>query len=118
MTDSDFEDSADFDVKDISSILKDIDSANLALDSIDVRADKLTASIMSLLKAQSQPNPYANIEPELLEDEVDVLSVESVTITSQITSDDPSSSALSEQVSKEDSATSDKASTNSTSPAP
>jgi hypothetical protein len=32
MTDSDFEDNADFDVDDISSILKDIDNANLALD--------------------------------------------------------------------------------------
>ncbi|KAF9998147.1 hypothetical protein BGZ79_008178 [Entomortierella chlamydospora] len=113
MTDSDFED-ANFDINDISSILKDIDSANLALDSIDVRADKLTASIMSLLKAQSLPNPYANIEPEPLEDEVSVLSVESVTITSEITLDAPSPSTLS----KEDSAASEKSSSNSSSPAP
>lgn len=32
MTDSDFEDNADFDVNNISNILKDIDNANLALD--------------------------------------------------------------------------------------
>ncbi|KAF9438273.1 hypothetical protein BGZ76_008914 [Entomortierella beljakovae] len=83
MTDSDFEDAADFDIKDISSILKDIDSANSALDTIDVRADKLKASIVSLLQAQSLPNPYANVEPQPLENESDVVNVESsTTITS------------------------------------
>ncbi|KAF9204921.1 hypothetical protein BGZ49_004717 [Haplosporangium sp. Z 27] len=102
MTDSDFEDS-DFDVKDISSILKDIDSANLALDSIDIRADKLKASIASLLQAQSQPNPYANIQPEPLEDNVDALNVESISITSETTIETPSSSSQSEQTLEEDS---------------
>ncbi|KAF8933883.1 hypothetical protein BGZ58_006071 [Dissophora ornata] len=67
MTDSDFEDVADFDVNDISNIMKDIDSANLALDAMEGRAEKLTASIMSLLKAQSQPNPYINTEPAPLD---------------------------------------------------
>ncbi|KAF9954527.1 hypothetical protein BGZ72_004500 [Mortierella alpina] len=68
MTDPDFDD-ADFDVKDISSILKDIDSANLALDALDGRAEKLTASLASLLKAQSGPNPFTNAEPAPLEEE-------------------------------------------------
>ncbi|KAI7818647.1 hypothetical protein BC939DRAFT_462378 [Gamsiella multidivaricata] len=72
MTDPDFEDAGDFDVKDISTILKDIDSANLALDVMDGRADKLRESIMSLLKAQSQPNPYANTEANSLELELDL----------------------------------------------
>ncbi|KAG0029503.1 hypothetical protein BGZ81_003733 [Podila clonocystis] len=70
MTDSDFDDTefdADFDAKDISSILNDIDKANLALDTLDVRADKLTASLASLLKAQSQPNPFQHVEPAPLE---------------------------------------------------
>ncbi|KAF9294156.1 hypothetical protein BGZ74_011396 [Mortierella antarctica] len=70
MTDSDFDESefdADFDAKDISSILKDIDNANLALDTLDVRADKLTASLASLLKAQSQPNPFQHVETAPLE---------------------------------------------------
>ncbi|KAF9920494.1 hypothetical protein FBU30_009684 [Linnemannia zychae] len=61
MTAPEFDD-ADFDIKDISSILRDIDSVNLALDSLDGRADRLTANLASLLKAQSQPNPYANVE--------------------------------------------------------
>ncbi|KAF9286242.1 hypothetical protein BGZ68_003081 [Mortierella alpina] len=69
MTDPDFEDAADFDVNDISNILKDIDSANLALDALDGRAEKLTASLASLLKAQSGPNPFANVEPAPLEEE-------------------------------------------------
>ncbi|KAF9307684.1 hypothetical protein BG003_000377, partial [Podila horticola] len=71
MTDPDFDNTefdADFDAKDISSILSDIDNANLALDSLDVRADKLTASLASLLKAQSQPNPFQHVEPAPLED--------------------------------------------------
>ncbi|KAF9575932.1 hypothetical protein EC968_000893 [Mortierella alpina] len=69
MTDPDFEDAADFDVNDISNILKDIDSANLALDALDDRAEKLTASLASLLKAQSGPNPFADVEPAPLEEE-------------------------------------------------
>ncbi|KAF9102555.1 hypothetical protein BGX27_010960 [Mortierella sp. AM989] len=90
MTDSDFEDTADFDTNDISKILKEIDSANLALDSIDVRADKLKASIMSLLQAQSQPNPFANTEPVPLEKEIDAPNVESLSIASVATADAPS----------------------------
>ncbi|KAF9134055.1 hypothetical protein BGW39_008274 [Mortierella sp. 14UC] len=66
MTDSDFED-ADFDIKDISNILKDMDNVNQALDSLDGRADRLTASLASLLKAQSQPNPYVNVEATSLD---------------------------------------------------
>lgn len=95
MTDSDFEDAADFDINDISSIMKDIDNANLALDVMDGRlaqtcicrlrfnymfdntpsiflqcnsigrADRLKANILSLLQAQSQLNPYTNLEPEV-----------------------------------------------------
>jgi hypothetical protein len=41
MTDPDFDNTefdADFDAKDISSILSDIDNANLALDSLDGRS--------------------------------------------------------------------------------
>ncbi|KAF9382095.1 hypothetical protein CPB97_007348 [Podila verticillata] len=70
MTDPDFDDTefgSDFDAKDVSSILRDIDNANLALDDLDVRADKLTASLASLLKAQSQPNPFQHVEPAPLE---------------------------------------------------
>ncbi|KAG0299688.1 hypothetical protein BGZ98_009845 [Dissophora globulifera] len=67
MTDPDFEDDSEFDIGDISSIIKDIDSANLAMDAMESRADKLTANILSLLKAQSLPSPYDNTEPELLE---------------------------------------------------
>ncbi|KAF9547805.1 hypothetical protein EC957_007751 [Mortierella hygrophila] len=66
MTNPDF-DNADFDINDISSMLKDIDSVNLALDSLDGRADRLTASLASLLKAQSQPNPYVNVEAASLD---------------------------------------------------
>ncbi|KAF9895673.1 hypothetical protein BX616_009095 [Lobosporangium transversale] len=69
MTNSEFGDDLDFDPSDISSILKDIDSANLALDAVDQRAEKLRANIMSLLQAQSQPNPYSNFEAEPLEGE-------------------------------------------------
>ncbi|KAF9083291.1 hypothetical protein BGX23_011620 [Mortierella sp. AD031] len=69
MTDSDFEDAAEFDIKDISNILKDIDSVNLALDSLDGRADKLTASLASLLKAQSQSNPFVNVEATPLDED-------------------------------------------------
>ncbi|KAF9356813.1 hypothetical protein BGX34_009736 [Mortierella sp. NVP85] len=71
MTDSDFEDNADFDVDDISSILKDIDNANQALDVMEGRANKLKANIMSLLQAQSRPNPYANYEPEVPQPDTD-----------------------------------------------
>ncbi|KAG0297069.1 hypothetical protein BGZ96_007770 [Linnemannia gamsii] len=66
MTNPDFDD-ADFDIKDISNMLSDIDSANLALDSLEGRADRLTASLASLLKAQSQPNPYVNTEAASLD---------------------------------------------------
>ncbi|KAG0050149.1 hypothetical protein BGZ83_005069 [Gryganskiella cystojenkinii] len=60
MTDSnDFDETSDLD---FSTILKDIDQANLALDSLDGRADKLTETLQALLKAQSQPNPFANVE--------------------------------------------------------
>ncbi|KAF9416411.1 hypothetical protein BGZ94_010226 [Podila epigama] len=65
MTNPDFDE--EFDIKDISNILKDIDGANLALDSLEGRADKLAASLQSLLKAQSQVNPYQNVEPAPLE---------------------------------------------------
>ncbi|KAG0304422.1 hypothetical protein BGZ97_001510 [Linnemannia gamsii] len=67
MTDPDFDD-ADFDIKDISNMLNDIDSANLALDCLEVRADRLTASLASLLRAQSQPNPYVNVEAASLDE--------------------------------------------------
>ncbi|CAO3563916.1 unnamed protein product [Mortierella alpina] len=69
MTDPDFEDAADFDINNISTILKDIDSANLALDALNGRADKLTASLASLLQAQSCPNPFADVESAPLEEE-------------------------------------------------
>ncbi|KAF9191128.1 hypothetical protein BGZ51_007709 [Haplosporangium sp. Z 767] len=78
---TEFDDIADFDANDISSILEEIDSVNLALDSLDgkfaCRADKLTASLTSLLRAQSQPNPFATIEAASLDesdavDEIDV----------------------------------------------
>ncbi|KAG0207446.1 hypothetical protein BGX28_001327 [Mortierella sp. GBA30] len=69
MTDSDFEDLANFDVKDISNLLKDIDSANLALDTLDGRADKLTESLASLLRAQSQPNPFADVDAASIEED-------------------------------------------------
>ncbi|KAI1317602.1 hypothetical protein EDD11_008172 [Mortierella claussenii] len=71
MTDPDFDNTADFDPSDISSILKEIDSAHLALDAVDQRADKLKANIMSLLQAQSQPNPYANTAAESLESDIE-----------------------------------------------
>ncbi|KAG0228657.1 hypothetical protein BGX31_006487 [Mortierella sp. GBA43] len=71
MTDSDFEDAADFDINDMSSILKDIDNTNLALDALDGRADKLRANILSLLQAQSQPNPYDNAETHGLQTNAD-----------------------------------------------
>ncbi|KAF9988356.1 hypothetical protein BGZ65_006805 [Modicella reniformis] len=71
MTDSDFEDTSNFDNADISGILRDIDNANLALDIMDGRAERLKANIMSLLQAQSQPNPYSNIiEPEPLQSSI------------------------------------------------
>ncbi|KAG0225574.1 hypothetical protein BGW41_004619 [Actinomortierella wolfii] len=46
---------------DISKILQDIDAANEALDSLDVRADALTATLNALLRAQSQANPYGEV---------------------------------------------------------
>ncbi|KAG0254627.1 hypothetical protein BG011_005625 [Mortierella polycephala] len=82
-----FDDTADFDARDISNILEEIDSVNLALDSLDgkfylfcpvlapslpCRADKLTESLASLLRAQSQPNPFATTEAASL-DELDVI---------------------------------------------
>ncbi|KAG0257554.1 hypothetical protein DFQ27_005065 [Actinomortierella ambigua] len=58
MTDPEF----DFDEGvDVSKILKDIDAANEALDSLDVRADALTATLTALLRAQSQANPYGEV---------------------------------------------------------
>ncbi|KAG0344297.1 hypothetical protein BG004_004574 [Podila humilis] len=79
-TDADFTDS-EFDVKDISSILKDIDNANIALDALDVRADKLNASIAALLKAQSLPNPFQHVEAASLEDSAPAGFVPSSTAT-------------------------------------
>ncbi|KAG9321738.1 hypothetical protein KVV02_005084 [Mortierella alpina] len=82
MTDPDFEDAADFDVKDISNILKDIDSANLALDALDGRAEKLTASLASLLRAQSGPNPFANnVESDPVEEEDETRDVDPTSAT-------------------------------------
>ncbi|KAF9974250.1 hypothetical protein BGZ73_002395 [Actinomortierella ambigua] len=64
MTDPEF----DFDEGlDISNILKDIDAANEALDSLDVRADALTATLNALLRAQSQANPYGDVSATSVE---------------------------------------------------
>ncbi|KAF9580172.1 hypothetical protein BGW38_003290 [Lunasporangiospora selenospora] len=69
MTNPDSEDFGDFDVKDISSMLKDMDSLELALDTFEgkkstSRTDRLTANLASLLNAQAQPNPFQGTEEQ------------------------------------------------------